>query len=81
MRAPACSAEWHGTVSCAPHKYICLLICGCQIQRDLGQFRVLSYIRKGKYSPATPTTAVYVMLRVPPLDSENRVALRALVEY
>ena len=33
---------------------------------------MLSYIRKGKYSPArTPsTTPVYVTLRVPPLDSE-----------
>ena len=32
---------------------------------------ILSYIRKGKYRPATPTAAtVYVTLRGPPLDSE-----------
>ena len=33
--------------------------------------RLISYNRKEKYRPATTPTAVYVMLRGPPLDSEN----------
>ena len=39
----------------------------------------LSYIRKGKYSPATPTTAVYAMVRVNPLAYDIGADWRAMV--